>query len=85
VITSAVVWITTKDNRQFEIPCHRHADAFYIMSQFCSADEIDKTKTQQGFLDHNGQFLNRIEARHHAFACGQVKEPEGLLYSEDLW
>ena len=85
MITSAVVLITTKDNRRFEIPCHRHADAFYIMSQFCSADEIDKTKTQQGFLDHNGQFLNRIEARYHAFACGQVKEPEGLLYSEDLW
>ena len=85
MITSAVVLIATKDNRHFEIPCHRHADAFYIVSQFCSADEIDKTKIQQGFLDHNGQFLSRTEARHHAFACGQVKEPEGLLYSEDLW
>ena len=85
MITSAVVWITTKDNRRFEIPCHRHADAFYIVSQFCSADEIDKTKTQQGFLDHNGQFLNRVEARHHAFACGQVEDPLGLLYTEDLW
>lgn len=85
MITSAVVWITTKDNRWFEIPCHRHADAFYIISQFCSADEIDKTKTRQGFLDHNGKFLNRIEARHHAFTCGQVEEPEGLLYSEDIW
>ena len=40
MITSAVVLITTKDNRHFEIPCHRHADAFYIVSQFCSADEI---------------------------------------------
>ena len=85
MITSAVVWITTKDNRRFEIPCHRHADAFYIVSQFCSADEIDKTKTQQGFLDHNGQFLNRKEARHHAFACGHVEDPLGLLYTEDLW
>ena len=85
MITSAVVWITTKDNRRFEIPCHRHADAFYIVSQFCAADEIDKTKTQQGFLDHSGQFLDRMEARHHAFACGQVKTPLGPLYSEDLW
>ena len=83
MITSAAVLITTKDNRHFEIPCHRHADAFYIMSQLCPNDEI--TGTQQGFLDHNGHFLNRIEARRHAFACGQVKEPEGLLYSEDLW
>jgi hypothetical protein len=85
VIISAVVWITTKDNRQFEIPCHRHGDAFYIVSQFCSADEIDKTKTKQGFIDHSGQFLDRMEARCHAFACGQVKSPLGPLCSEDLW
>ena len=85
MITSAVVLITTKDGRHFEIPCHRHADAFYIMSQFCSADEIDKTKTQQGFLDHNGQFLNRLEARKHALMCGQTTELNGPLYSEDLW
>lgn len=85
MITSAVVLITTKDNRHFEIPCHRHADAFYIASQFLKVDEIDKTKTQQGFIDHNGNFLTRIEARKHAFACGQVKEPNGELFSEDLW
>ncbi len=85
MITSAVVLLTTKDGRHFEIPCHRHADAFYIASQFLNNDDLDKTKTQQGFIDHAGNFLTRIEARKHAFMCGQVSEPEGLLFSEDLW
>ena len=85
MITSAVVLIATKDGRHFEIPCHRHADAFYIASQFLTQDELDKTKTQQGFIDHAGNFLNRIEARKHAYLCGQIENPEGLLYSEDLW
>lgn len=85
MIVSAVVYITTKDNRQFEIPCHRHGDAFYIISQFFKVDEIDKTKTIQGFLDENGKFMNRIEAKRHAFACGQVQEYVGELYLEDLW
>lgn len=85
MITSAVVLLTTKDGRHFEIPCHRHADAFYIASQFLGTNELDKTKTRQGFFDHTGKFLNRLEARKHAFLCGQVTESEGPLYSEDLW
>lgn len=85
MITSAAVLLTTKDGRHFEIPCHRHADAFYIASQFLAQDELDKTKIRQGFIDHNGNFLDRIEARKHAFMCGQVVEPNGQLFSEDLW
>lgn len=85
MIASAVVIFTTKDNRQYQIPCHRHADAFYIISQFLKVDEIDKTKTLQGFLDENGNFLNRIEARKHAFEFGQVQSDKEPLFSEDMW
>lgn len=85
MITSAAVLFVAKDGRHFDIPCHRHSDAFYIVSQFLKNDELDKEKTQQGFLDHNGKFLNRIEARKHAFMCGQTTELNGPLYSEDLW
>ena len=85
MIISAVVLLTTKDGKNIEIPCHRHADAFYIVSQFLTHNELDKTKTKQGFIDHNGNFLDRVEARKHAFMCGQVSEPSGLLFSEDLW
>ena len=73
----------------FDIPCHRHADAFYIISQFIDADEIDKQRTEQGFLTHEGLFLNRHQALQHAIACGQlppdINRECDELYSEDLW
>lgn len=73
----------------YDIPCHRHADAFYIISQFLEPEQIDKSKTEQGFLTHDGTFLNRYDAMQEAIRCGQV--PPGSdklcaeLYSEDLW
>lgn len=73
----------------FDIPCHRHADAFYIISQFLDAGEIDKEKTEQGFLTHDGTFLNRYDAMDEAIKCGQMMEEDKMrcaeLYSEDLW
>lgn len=76
-------------SKMYDIPCHRHADAFYIISQFLDADEIDKTRTEQGFLTHDDTFLNRYDAMDEAIKCNQllpeakVEWPE--LFSEDLW
>ena len=41
----------------------------------------------QGFLTHEGVFLNRIDAGIHALACGQIPKLHVLpqLYTEDLW
>ena len=74
----------------YTIPCHRHGDAFRIIAQFLDPDEIDKTKTEQGFLTHDGTFLNRYSAYLHAAECGQMPVAPTLcsypeLYSEDLW
>lgn len=73
----------------YDIPCHRHADAFYIISQFVGASEIDKPRTEQGFLTHEGKFLDRYDAMQHAIACGQLPPDADKeckeLYSEDLW
>ena len=102
MITSACVRFHTKEynktpwanstkvpSTMFDIPCHRHADAFYIISQFLDASEIDKPKTEQGFLTHDGTFLNRHDAMNEAIKCGQLppeaKEQCAELYSEDLW
>ena len=80
---------TKVPSTMFDIPCHRHADAFYIISQFLDAGEIDKKKTEQGFLTHDGTFLNRYDAMDEAIKCGQLppeaKEQCAELYSEDLW
>ena len=80
---------TKVPSTMFDIPCHRHADAFYIISQFLEAGEIDKPKTEQGFLTQDGTFLNRYDAMDEAIKCGQLppeaKEKCAELYSEDLW
>ena len=80
---------TKVPSTMFDIPCHRHADAFYIISQFLDAGEIAKEKTEQGFLTHDGTFLNRYDAMDEAIKCGQLppeaKEQCAELYSEDLW
>ena len=77
------------ESKMYDIPCHRHADAFYIISQFLAADEIDKSRTEQGFLTHDGTFLNRYDAMDEAIKCNQLppyaKAECAELYSEDLW
>lgn len=95
MIASACVRFYTNENTAsyanttFDIPCHRHGDAFYIISQFVNQQDIDKNKTEQGFLTHDDRFLDRYDAMQHAIACGQL--PPGAdakckeLYSEDLW
>ena len=101
MIASACVRIYTKpvnktpwrpgpiESTMYDIPCHRHADAFYIISQFVDASEIDKSRTEQGFLTHEDQFLDRYDAMQHAIACGQLPPDADKdckeLYSEDLW
>ena len=92
MIAKACVIIHTKKeygDREITIPCHRHADAFYIISQLLDSEEIDKPRTEQGFLTHDGTFLNRYAAMQHAIACGQMFPEDAVccaeLYSEDLW
>ena len=80
---------TKVPSKMYTIPCHRHGDAFYIISQFVARDEIDKTKTEQGFLTQDGTYLNRYDAMDEAIRCKQLppeaKQQCAELYSEDLW
>jgi hypothetical protein len=42
----------------------------------------------QGFIDDEGNFLNREQAAKHAIQCGQIKElkfSKTELFSEELW
>lgn len=45
--------------------------------------------SEQGFLDENGKFYNRVEALEHAIQNNQLKNPNdiraGRLFSEDVW
>lgn len=73
------------------LPCHRHADGFYLLHYF-GRSKTDVT--EQGFIDHRGCFYTRAGAFQHAIECGQLsataryfkqERGEEELYSEDLY
>jgi hypothetical protein len=52
------------------------------------ASGVEKPITgEQGFVNSDGAFLNRIDAAAEAIACGQIAKLNWppRLYSEDLW
>lgn len=82
------------------IHCRRHGEGIQLVKTLLNHTpkgfyiEI----LEQGFIDHNGNFLNRTEAHKHAISIGQINQttlwymkdhysedaiPE--LYSEDLY
>ena len=75
------------------LPCRRHGEGFQILRELT----LNKVKTKvlkEGFIDHEGKFLDRYEALEHAKLCGQLTQStlwykednrENELYSEDLY
>ena len=70
---------------------HRHGDCFKTIKHL---DNKHTQWTEQGFINHKGEFLNRKEALRHAQECGQLsathryyQEDHNIneLYSEDLY
>ena len=63
---------------------------FILSLNFLKTNEIDKTKTEQGFLNSKGEFLDRYDAYEEALKCNQIINDSNLmfnkqLYSEMLW
>lgn len=89
MITSAAVKIfDLKQNKEICLPCHRHCDIFYILKECGYRKLIDYKEIEQGFLDEEGNFYNRINAWKEACRCNQIKIIDSQpheLYSEDLW
>jgi hypothetical protein len=76
------------------VPCRRHGDGFKILEDLGSAPKTKYTVLSQGFIDHAGRFLNRIDAWKHAAECHQLStttqwykddHADCELYSEDLY
>lgn len=92
MITKACVIFRSKFEPNYDIiiPCHRHGDAFEIISYILRRRDIDYSRTEQGFLNENGEFLNRYEAYREAVRCCQIRDAsppkeKQELFSEDLW
>lgn len=69
----------------------RHGNCYETIR---SLDVTHKQWTEQGFINHKGEFLNRKDALQHALDCGQLSETHKYyqkdhnideLYSEDLY
>ena len=70
---------------------HRHMDIHYLLSTLKVPMIGDPV---EGFIDHEGNFLDRYDAFEHAVNCGQISRTtldhkethfEVQLYSEDLY
>ena len=63
---------------------YRHGEIFLYFRKLNF--KKNPAETIQGFIDHKGNFLTRVEAAEEAKKCGQVKENfKGQLTSENVW
>ena len=76
------------------IPCRRHGEGFEILKDLSYTHKTKYKVISQGFIDTNGNFLDRVAALHHAVECGQLSKSTRWyqedhsheeLYSEDLY
>ena len=87
IVSAAVRIFDFKQNKFWNIPCHRHWQAFYILKEF-GYKKSDFREIAQGFLDERYNFYDRVAAHKHAWGHGQLKEDyynPRELFSEDLW
>lgn len=93
IVCAAVKVIMNNMAGTNEVICgHRHGDCHNIIRQLNS--NWLKSQKIEGFIDNNGEFLDRKEALEHAVKCGQLSQSnrwykednnENELYSEDLY
>ena len=59
-----------------------------IIQQMVKEGEQRILANEQGFVTHNGEYLDRKQAFKRAVECGQIKDdgiPDQALVSEDLY
>lgn len=81
-------------NHTTVLPCRRHGDGFEILRDFGCSLKTNCRVIEEGFIDHNGAFLDRHDAWQYAKMCGQLSQStewykednrDCELYSEDLY
>ena len=87
-----IKYVDSKDNiQQLTICGHRHSNCFRIKHRL---DNKHTQWSEEGFINHKGEFLDRKEALKHALECGQLSATtrqfkkdrnEDELFSEDLY
>lgn len=97
IICAAIKIFNAEKNESIVLCGYRHANCMKLIEHL--SDEWKKCNSPrcviQGFMDHEGDFLDRKEAYRHAVECGQLNQHtrwyrednayEEELYSEDLY
>lgn len=93
ILCAAIKTIFARDGEKITvvIPGCRHVDVWQLMVELRISREREEV---EGFIDHEGNFLDRYDAFEHAVMCGQVSRTtlehkeshfELQLYSEDIY
>lgn len=82
----AVRW----DGRTWSLPTpFRHHHVLLMIHDLTGALVVDCDTDDQGFLDIDGNYLNRTTALTRALQHEQLLDPNdirvGMLFSEDVW
>lgn len=75
-----ILWILAKRRGNEGVPD--------VADEYLLSETQDGGTDSQGFLDANGQYLNRADGQVRAQTTGQIKGGRiigGVLTSEDLW
>lgn len=90
MIICAALLLENKEQEEIVLPCWRHGDGYEMIREL----HIDAKVLKEGFMNHEGKFLDRYDALVHVMECGQLTQAnrwykednrEAELYSEDLY
>lgn len=93
VVCSAIRVLIERNGIPVEavVPGIRHADCWNLLATL--GYPVARQESAEGFLDHKGIFMDRLDAYDHAFVCGQLsattleskcERREYSLFSEDI-
>ncbi len=96
ILASAIKYHIEKTGKDVVLCGARHGDIFNQLEGLGLEPRKGYREIDQGFIDHQNNFLTREEAYEHAKACGQIRSkivhdremgyPGGRkMFSEDLW
>ena len=94
ILASAIKFKIEKTNKEVVLCGARHGDIFAQLEHLGFEPHKEYKEIEQGFIDHNNNFLTREEAYKYAKEIGQLccriahdrETTYGVkLISEDLW
>ena len=90
MIICAALLLENKEQEEVVLPCWRHGVGYEMIREL----HIEGKVLKEGFMNHEGKFLDRYDALVHVMECGQLTQAnrwykednrEAELYSEDLY